>query len=120
MPSLLFDPTTRGLAAALTLREQRHEVLAGNLANVETPGYRAKDLDFRGALQEAFAATDPEVGAPHVAATEDADGLPRADGNTVDLDIQMAKLAENGTSYVALAKVLSHRVALLRQAIEGR
>jgi len=120
MPSLLFDPTTRGLAAALTLREQRHEVLAGNLANVETPGFRSKDLDFQNALKEAFVQTDPEVETPHVSPTEDPDGLPRADGNTVDLDVQMAKLSENGTSYVALARILSNRVALLRQAIQGQ
>jgi flagellar basal-body rod protein FlgB len=119
MPSLLFDPTTRGLAAALTLREQRHEVLASNLANVETPGYRAKELEFKTALQEVFAATAADE-PRQVTPSEDGAALPRADGNTVDLDIQMAKLAENGTSYVALARVLGHRVTLLRQAIEGR
>jgi len=119
MPSLLFDPTTRGLAAALTFREQRHEVLASNLANVETPGYRAKELEFKTALVEAFAETPPDEPL-EVKPTEDGSALPRADGNTVDLDIQMAKLSENGTSYVALAKVLGHPVTLLREAIEEK
>jgi len=42
MPNILFDPTIEGLARTLTLHQQRHGVLASNVANVETPGYRAR------------------------------------------------------------------------------
>ncbi|TMA40175.1 MAG: flagellar basal body rod protein FlgB [Deltaproteobacteria bacterium] len=131
MPNILFDPTIEGLARTLTLHQQRHAVLASNLANVETPGYRARELDFQDALRQAFESA--EGGTPregrgtiqlestgHEAmVVEDKTAPRRADGNTVDLDMQMAKLNANGTSYLALARILGRRVALLRQAIDG-
>ena len=121
MPSILFDGTMDGLAEALTLHQRRHEVLASNLANVETPGFRARDLDFQAALREAFnPERDAEApGGADVRLITDLDAPARADGNTVDLDLQMAKLGGNGTRYLALARLLGLRIALLRQAIEG-
>ena len=121
MPNILFDPTLQGLAEALTLHQRRHEVLASNLANVETPRFRARDLDFDAALKEAFEGRQTDAltvsNAPRV--VEDVSAPPRADGNTVDLDLQMSKLGANGGRYVALARILALRIALLRQAIEG-
>ena len=61
MPNILFDPTIEGLARTLTLHQRRHEVLTSNLANVETPGYRARELDFQDALREAFARLEAMV-----------------------------------------------------------
>jgi len=126
MPNVLFDPTIEGLARTLTLHQQRHEVLASNLANVETPGYRARELDFQDVLKEAFdsggGGERADGGASMERASmvvEDKTAPRRADGNTVDMDLQMAKLNANGTSYLALARILGRRVALLRQAIEG-
>jgi flagellar basal-body rod protein FlgB len=118
---ILFDPALQGLAEALTLHQRRHEVLASNLANVETPRFRARDLDFEAALKEAFEGEKPPAlaasSAPRV--VEDTTAPPRADGNTVDLDLQMAKLGANGGRYVALARILALRIGLLRLAIEG-
>ena len=120
MSNILFDSVMQGLNSALTLHQRRHEVLASNLANVETPRYRAQDLDFRRALHEAFEARPVAAdGPPHAELVEDRSGPPRADGNTVDVDFQMAKLGANGGRYVALARILGMRIALLRQAIEG-
>ena len=119
MPNVLFDPTIEGLARTLTLHQQRHEVLASNLANVETPGYRARELDFQDALKEAFEGRGGGDDARASMVVEDKTAPPRADGNTVDMDMQMAKLNANGTSYLALARILGRRVALLRQAIDG-
>ncbi|MCW5893765.1 MAG: flagellar basal body rod protein FlgB [bacterium] len=120
MRTPLLDPTLQGLANALTVHNRRHTVLATNLANVETPGYRAQDVDFRTELRRAFQA--PEVGGtakvdPRV--IDDDDVAPRADGNTVDLDMQMAELSDNAGRYVALTRILSKRLGLLRSAIEG-
>jgi flagellar basal-body rod protein FlgB len=120
MRTPLLDPTLQGLANALTVHNRRHTVLATNLANVETPGYRAQDIDFRAELRRAFQAA--EVGGtmpvdPQV--IDDDDVAPRADGNTVDLDIQMAELSDNAGRYVALTRILSKRLGLLRSAIEG-
>ena len=126
MSNILFDPTLRGLAETLTLTQRRHEVLTSNLANVETPGFRARDLDFGSALRDAFAVRrQGELGAdeppdePHVSVVEDRTAPARADGNTVDLDLQMAKLTANGTRYLALARLLAMRIGLVRQAIQG-
>jgi flagellar basal-body rod protein FlgB len=124
MPNVLFDPTLAGLAQALTLHQRRHEILTSNLANLETPGYRAQELDFSAALTDAFASAASEgpteaVAAPAPQVVEDTTAPPRADGNTVDLDLQMTKLGANGSRYVALARILGLRLALLRQAIEG-
>jgi flagellar basal-body rod protein FlgB len=120
MPGILFDPTFQGLTTALTLHQKRHEVVASNLANVETPGFRARELDFKAALAEAFEEkADATAATERAEVVEDASAPIRADGNTVDLDLQMAKLSWNGGRYVALAKILGLRVALLRQAIEG-
>src|SRR6476660_5989646 len=104
MPNILFDPTLQGLSQALTLHQRRHEVLASNLANVETPRFHARELGFEAALKEAFDGRQTDAlavaSAPRV--VEDAGAPPRADGNTVDLDLQMAKLGANGGRYVAL------------------
>jgi flagellar basal-body rod protein FlgB len=121
MPINLFDETIEGLSRALTLRQRQHEVLASNLANIETPGYRARDLDFRAALKEAFAATeDKEVAAHPARVVEDTQAPARADGNTVDVDLQMVKLSANAGAYTTLARLLKDEFNDLRMAIEGR
>jgi flagellar basal-body rod protein FlgB len=121
MPMALIDSISRGLADALGVHQRRQEVLATNLANVETPGFRAGEVDFRTALRRAFdanAAPVPGDAAPEPAAlVEDTSAPARADGNTVDLDLQMAKLSENAGRYTALARILSTRLALMRSAI---
>ena len=115
----IIDSTTQGLAAAMTLHQRRQEILAANVANVDTPRFRAHDLDFKKALGEAFTAAQEQRDAQPATVVED-DTMPaKADGNTVDLDLEMTKLGANGGRYVALAKILGKRVALLRQAIEG-
>jgi flagellar basal-body rod protein FlgB len=122
MAATIFDSTMRGLTQALTMQQKRHEVLASNLANVETPGFRAQDLDFATALKEAFEekpAPFEAMGETTPREVEDTSAPARADGNTVDLDLQMAKLGMNGGRYVALARILALRIGLLRQAIEG-
>jgi flagellar basal-body rod protein FlgB len=122
MPATILDSTMQGLTQALTMHQKRHEVLASNLANVETPGFRAQDLDFATALKEAFEekpAPFENLGESTPRAVEDTNAPARADGNTVDLDLQMAKLGMNGGRYVALARILALRIGLLRQAIEG-
>jgi flagellar basal-body rod protein FlgB len=117
MPTPLIDPVFDGLARALDVHDRRHAVLATNLANVETPGFRAQELDFRGALERAFERS--EDASPPAALVEDTSVPARADGNTVDLDLQMAKLAENAGRYTALTRILGKRIALLRVAIDG-
>jgi flagellar basal-body rod protein FlgB len=122
MPANLFDVTLEGIGKALTLHQRRHQVLASNLANVETPGFRAKEMDFKAALRDAFAEPGEQTGQSSNAISaviEDPEGPMRSDGNSVDVDLQMAKLASNSSRFNTLAKVLGKRFALLRQAIDG-
>lgn len=120
MSGILFDHTIDGLARVLSLRQQQHEVLVSNLANIETPGYRARDLDFREALKDAFAAReDADRAVPSARVVEDTTAPARADGNTVDLDLQMARLSANAGAYTTLARLLGKEIEHLREAIEG-
>lgn len=118
----LFDTVSAGLSRALTLHQKRHEILASNVANVETPGYRSRDLEFKDALAMAF---EPGAGgetAPVVSEARLIDrpsGSMRPDGNTVDIDMEMARLAYNRSSYTTYAEILTRRLGTLRRAIEG-
>ncbi len=116
----LFDSVDQ-LSSAMTFHRERHSVLAGNLANVDTPGYRPLDLEridgqAPGALP--LAATD----AAHLQATGTPDALVSfadggnagADGNAVSLERELAKLDANRVRYQTSAEVASRRLALLR------
>jgi flagellar basal-body rod protein FlgB len=116
---LPIDRTIEGLANTMTLLQRRHEVLVSNVANLETPGYRAREVDFGAALEEAFTGQTAESGPAAPQTLVDPTAPARADGNTVDLDLQMAKLGQNGGRYVALAKIMGMRIALMRLAMEG-
>lgn len=122
MPISMFDSTIDALSNALAVYQRRHQVISSNIANVETPGYRAKDVDFQRALKDAFdggnqaAADGPRE---PVAIVDDMSAPQRTDGNTVDIDLQMAKLSANTGRYDVLAKVLAKQFGLLRQAIDG-
>ena len=121
MPINLFDAGTEGLAKALSVHQLRHQILASNIANVETPGYRAQEVDFRETLRNAFvesSANTPGTTEPP-RRTEDLEAPMGADGNSVDIDLQMAKLASNSGRFNTLAKILGKRFTMIRQAIDG-
>lgn len=133
----LFDATLGRLERALDVRLVRHNMLAGNLANVDTPGYRPKDVNFAAAMQTAeggvlgtsvteqtraghmVAAVGSGIGsdAGDVPLAEGTGESPTLDGNRVDLDRTMAELATNGMQYGAGAKVASKKLAILRYAV---
>jgi flagellar basal-body rod protein FlgB len=133
----LFGATQHLLSFSMRLRSMRHELLAGNIANADTPGYRAKDLDFSAALKAAVA-PEPQAGAdarlqliaarPLNAAAPTAESLIRVqdaegkfDDNSVDLDRQIASLVENSLSYETSLTLLGRTLANLRYAIsEGK
>lgn len=137
----LFDTTFKRLEAALDVRLERQNVLNGNIANVDTPEYAPRELDFGKALQAAETSAG-STGAPvAVAATEGHLDLGAArpmgadssafvhtaeelkgglDGNGVDLDKTMVELARNSLMYGAAAKAVSKKLAILRYvATEG-
>lgn len=110
-----IDIETAFVRNALNLRAQRQEVLAANLANSDTPNYKARDIDFAAALKEIMGAaggrlamqrTNPDhLGAAAVTVSAEAhlkyrSGVqPSLDGNTVDVGIERAHFAENALHY---------------------
>jgi flagellar basal-body rod protein FlgB len=134
--SLLFsDPTMAFLKRTLDVHDYRSRVIASNLANVDTPGYKALNLDFRKALDEAqnrlaqsaaLTRTNPRhLGgddAPDmpVEEIETEDQSIRVDANTVDQDGEMQKLAETQTFYSAAATALAKKGRIVGYALSGR
>jgi flagellar basal-body rod protein FlgB len=133
----IFDTTLARLEKSLDVRLARHNVLSANVANVDTPGYAAKDVDFKAAMAAAsgtagpgnaetmtLAATDESHLGPGAVAIGnraadipliDAPGsAPSLDGNKVDLDRTMVALAENGLQYGASARAAGKKLAILR------
>ena len=112
----LFDTTQTALSTALRGSDARQAALADNLANVDTPGYVRKDVDFHGALQSALDSGGP-VGSVNFAAQDDSSAPVRADGNSVDADAESSALSQNALEYDALAKVASTRIDILKTAM---
>ncbi len=118
-------------AKALELRSMRAQVLAANLANADTPGYKAKDLDFRAALLKASAqqgVTIKTTNSRHISTASSplqADTYYREatqntlDGNTVDAQIEQAQFMQNSIRYQATLTFLTGRVKGLMSAIKG-
>lgn len=114
----LFDTTQIALERALSGASLRNSVLASNLANINTPGYQRRDVDFHSALKSALDGGSPE----HTSFTvvSDRSAAMRADGNGVDADVEAANLAENGLEYQALVSIARARSEILRSAMGVR
>ena len=116
--------TVDTLQAALTYHRERHTVLAGNVANLETPGYRPLDLQRRSAegapgemsVTHAGHLTAPAVTADFVTSFDDGGALQGSDGNAVTLEREMSKIDANRARYATSAELLSRRFAMLRYA----
>ena len=104
--------------AALELRSQRMGVLASNIANAATPGYKARDIDFATALKARM------TGADNGTATKAAElyrvpVMPSLDGNTVELQAEQVAFSENAVGYSATLSIIRGRVDTLTRAIKG-
>jgi flagellar basal-body rod protein FlgB len=138
MPSLLDLNAYLGIQPqALELLSRRMDVLADNLANVDTPNYKARDVDFQAALAAATGASS-RAGAPvrlettsprDIAASPGAQGSPQLkyrvplapslDGNTVDAQLEQAAFADNSIRYQATLTFISSSLRNLMTAITG-
>jgi flagellar basal-body rod protein FlgB len=117
----LFDTTQLGLERAISGAAARQTALASNIANANTPGFKPKDVDFHSALQAAFASDDPTkaVAGAGFAETTQTDVM-RPDGSGVDVDVESAKMAQNGLEYQALIQVARGRIDILQSAIGSK
>ena len=123
-------------AAALDVRARRGELIANNLANADTPGYQARDIDFRQAMARAAGEKTAGVAlnttqSGHIGGATAADAAtnpdlkyrtplaPALDGNTVDAQIEQAAFAENAVRYQATLTFLNSKFRGLLTAILG-
>ncbi len=118
------------------VRNARSEVLASNIANADTPGYKAKDMDFSTALRQALAKTDPRgvslsrtdekhlKGSSFIGGGDDIlyrvpEQPDTGDGNTVDIQTERMEFLDNAMRYQASLEFLNQRIVLLNRAIRG-
>lgn len=126
-----MDPIFGIHASAMTLKAQRAELLAANLVNADTPGFKARDIDFAATLRAtqsrvSLNRTQPNhmgVGGRMNSALEDplyrVPFQPSLDGNTVEAELEMARFAETSLGYQASLTFLRGRIQGLRRAIGG-
>jgi flagellar basal-body rod protein FlgB len=135
-----LDQTLQFHEAALSVRAQRQELLASNIANADTPNYKARDVDFGKALQGALAKNGTvapaglvKTSAAHLSAAGSAEktgpgGAPllyrniaqaNIDGNTVDMDVERNQFADNAIRYEASLTLINGQIRSLLSAIQG-
>lgn len=124
----LFDNSIAGMTKAMDLTWRRNEAISSNIANAETPGYRAVDVNFASELEQAFSKESRELKktdskhldletneSAHLVA--DLSGATRADGNNVDIDLQMGRLTYNAGRFNVGAALVRRKMQQLREAI---
>ena len=125
---LFNSPGMQFTEKTLQMQMRRLDLIAGNMANLETPKYEGRDLDFRELMERA----DTEIGIPllgtdprHLADAPYSENIvvkragenpSRVDGNTVDLDAEMNKLAKTQLMYEAGMKMVEHKLSMIRNA----
>jgi flagellar basal-body rod protein FlgB len=131
----LIDDALRFHQTALNVQAQRQQLLASNIANADTPGFKARDLDFRAALKNALG----ERAGPLPLTTSSPRHLPAAaatpfeayvgyrretqssvDGNTVNMDVERAAFAENSVHYEASITFINGLLRGMQTAISGQ
>lgn len=134
MPDSIFGGAIDLLGKSLDIRSKRHSIISSNIANAETPGYKAQDISFEAELKKAIVMESGDMrkthprhmpGAGNISSVTlqsvDTEGALRNDGNNVSVDEEMSKLAQNSIGYDAASQILAKKFGTLKYAIsEGR
>ena len=125
---------------ALRVRGQRQELIAANIANADTPNFKARDIDFKSAMQSAMSGMSSEGIKTAKTSALHLDGIPTmnsntsaapgeplfrpmiqgsVDGNTVDMDVERNQFADNGIRYEASLTMINGQLKKLLAAIQG-
>ena len=124
-----FRKTFRALEDAINISQQRHTHIASNISNLDTPNYKAKDIDFKGALAQALesnheihlAKTDPghmDLNMNSGGRVEPFEEKGNWNGfNWVDIDKEMTKMIENNLRYRTATETLLRKIAILKEVI---
>jgi len=129
----MFDNIFGIHESALLLHGQRLSVLASNIANADTPGYKARDIDFSAVLAHAAGATTLPLNVTHAGQIGSSDSdlttgelqyrnpfQASLDGNTVEMPVEQAAFSENNVRYQASLGFINGRIAELQFAIAGQ
>jgi len=132
----IADRTIAALQKSLDLRAQKQQVIAGNIANADTPGYSARKFDFEASLRKAISSpesadkrTNPKhfpIGSSGISRvegtlTKQASSNPLGDGNSVSIDDEMFDLAENQLLFEAGSQIIKKKFSMLKFAVsDGR
>jgi flagellar basal-body rod protein FlgB len=129
MPSnsnIQFTGNDGYLRAALSGLAARQRTIANNVANVDTPNFKASEVRFEDALKSAIGSGGPGSPADQTSLNAAASQTSliggttlRADGNNVDIDREMASLSETNLTYGAITQIMSTRIGILRSVIKG-
>jgi len=120
-----FDVTISALEQALSGQAARQRIIAQNLANIDSPGYRPQRVLFEEQLRAALRAENPEQRQAAIQRVQpqivrEASGALRRDENAVDVEAEMSALAESTLHFAALLRLLNHKLRMLRAvATEG-
>jgi flagellar basal-body rod protein FlgB len=131
-----LDDLLKVQQTALGLRARRQEVLAANIANADTPNFKARDMDFKTSLQGALSGTGQggslsmsRTSQGHMAAVPTDGGgngllyrtetQSAVDGNTVDMDVERGQFAENTLRYEASVTIINHLLRSMQSATQG-
>lgn len=125
-----FDTALGIYPQVLGMREKRGEMLAANLANADTPGYKARDLDFKSVLKHNMTLIEPmeRTQAKHFVTQQllaarvmyRNPNQASLDGNTVESNVEQAKYAENAVQYQASLQFVSNKFSGLMMALRGQ
>jgi len=123
----MMDRIIGRLESLLRFTMNRHKVLTSNLANSDTPGYKARDLKFDSVFDKEVLRLK-NTSPLHLRATEissngvlrQREGTPWLDGNDVEEEVEVAKITENALLYQAAARLLSERFKMYRTLFTGR
>jgi flagellar basal-body rod protein FlgB len=108
----VIDRLTDSLEQYMNLVSFRQKLVASNIANADTPGYKTQDLDFQASFRSALDGGSPEA--------VQVSGLPtKNDGNNVDLDREARLLAENALRFSVAATIMKSSLGQVKEAING-
>lgn len=117
----IIGKTIQDLVRSLDISRKRQGLISGNLANIETPDYHAKDLDFRESLQKAMQGSSKDLSRTHSRHYNVMEGggpeITTAAAAGVDIDQEMANLAENNLMYRSSVESLLRKFALIKYTI---
>ena len=115
----LSGPQSRLLLQLMSASSARGKVIANNIANQNTPGYRRQELLFEDLLRKEMSGVAPDLASIEPKLVTDTHSTSRADGNNVQMELEMSTLKENQILYNLYASMLTGRSRMMQSAIYG-